>query len=102
MPGFQSFFSCFLHHFVSAKLATSSIRVNASQLLCYLPSYMLAPDLLSGSVCRSQIYSGDTCVTVAALATPGVASASSVIALCRPSKQGFTSEHTPHITRQFH
>ena len=27
VPGFQSFFSFFLHHFVSAKLATSSIRV---------------------------------------------------------------------------
>ena len=28
MPGFQSFFKDFLHHFVLAKLATSSIRVN--------------------------------------------------------------------------
>ena len=27
VPGFQSFFSGFLHHFVLAKLATSSIRV---------------------------------------------------------------------------
>ena len=27
MPGFQSFFSVFLHHFVLAKLATSSIRM---------------------------------------------------------------------------
>ena len=29
LPGFRSFFICFfLHHFVLAKLATSSIRVN--------------------------------------------------------------------------
>ena len=28
LPGFKSVFSFFLHHFVLAKLATSSIRVN--------------------------------------------------------------------------
>ena len=28
MPGFQSFFQVVLHHFVLAKLATSSLRVN--------------------------------------------------------------------------
>ena len=33
LPGFQSFFSFFLHHCVLAKLATSSIRVKI--LLCY-------------------------------------------------------------------
>ena len=27
VPGFQSFFQCFLYYFVMAKLATSSIRV---------------------------------------------------------------------------
>ena len=32
MPGFQSFFS-YLHHFVLAKLASSSIRVKS--MLCY-------------------------------------------------------------------
>ena len=29
LPGFQSFFSFFLHYFLLAKLATSSIRVNS-------------------------------------------------------------------------
>ena len=28
VPGFQSFFSFFLHHFAMAKLATSSIGIN--------------------------------------------------------------------------
>ena len=34
LPGFQSFYG-FLHHFVLAKLATSSIRVNSRQV--YIP-----------------------------------------------------------------
>ena len=29
MPGFQSFFTVVLHHFVMAKLATSNIRVKS-------------------------------------------------------------------------
>ena len=37
-PAFQSFFS-FLHHFVSAKLATSSIRVNSHETHEHLSCY---------------------------------------------------------------
>ena len=32
VPGFQSLFSAFLHHFVLAKLATTSIRVRAGSV----------------------------------------------------------------------
>ena len=34
VPGFQSSFSVFLHHFVMAELATSSIRVNEPNYTC--------------------------------------------------------------------
>ena len=41
MPGFQSFFRNFLHNFVKAKLAISSIRVKVLDL--YGPSHNFKP-----------------------------------------------------------
>ena len=38
LPGFQSFFFFFLHHFVLAKLATSMIKVKEKE--CLYDSYI--------------------------------------------------------------
>ena len=49
MPGFQSlFFLVFLHHFVLAKFATSSIRIETLMLLVAIfssPAYIWNKDL---------------------------------------------------------
>ena len=42
VPGFQPLFS-FLHHFVLAKLATSSIRVKMLLTLAFNPFYDINP-----------------------------------------------------------
>ena len=51
LPGIQSFFR-FLHHFVLAKLATSSIRVNAA---IYVPGDVICGGGLSVALMSEQL-----------------------------------------------